>query len=383
MVDPNNNNKSQLQLQAEYEAFMLGRGGGKTKTTTPTPTISSTKTTNAATTNAAADGTIFRDVRSIFTSYQGQLKEWLDDDKLVLTLLESISHLRGRVRWEREEMLSFSTNTTDGGGGNDGALDEEEEDCGDDYDNGDVAAVRGCWKNYGFRPSPPPPSLVAATETIGWKNYSASETTKTTLKNKTSSSVTLLRREDIELALDHDLLQHEKMMSVLRSVLRSMGQNIDTIGRRLDEWMMAMYKYEQQEQHRQHHGSIRHNSQHHLLILKWKHQLELAQKLFVDLSKDLFWKQKALEQVLSSYHDRLLLAVSPPSSNKFDSMSTISSSLELQQHGGGGGDGDGSRYENVVKQIVKDIHTANRNNVDDNNNSTNIRSRIEEVLLAR
>ena len=389
------------QLQAEYEAFMLGGVGRKTKTK-PTPTNTATTKeqqrqnnsqqkkkkpqhhhhpgrirTGTSNSSSKDDNHNYyyddRDIRSIFKSYQGRLKEWLDDDKFVLTILESISHLRGRIRWEMEEMLSSTSSsspsssssssgeektkvgTTNTTGGGVGGL--EEEDCGDDYDDGDVAAVRDCWKNYGFRSSPS--SMVAATGMIGGNN---GLTTKATPKNKTSSSgVSLLRREDIELALDHDVLQHEKMMSALRSVLRSVGQNIDTIGRRLDEWMMVIHNQERRQ--------LSNRNSHHL-IMKWKYQLEIAQKLFVDLSKDLFSKQKALEQVLSSYHERLFVVVSP-SSFKSDSTSTSSSLLELQQHGAD---------ENVVRQIVKDIYAANRN-VD--NNSANIRSRIEEVLLAR
>mmetsp|Transcript_57901 Transcript_57901/g.141471 ORF Transcript_57901/g.141471 Transcript_57901/m.141471 type:complete len:322 (+) Transcript_57901:96-1061(+) len=262
-------------LQAEYEAFMLG---GKNETTS-TPTSTSTKQQqNRQKKKSHQPGTpnsndnYDRDIRSIFKSYQGRLKEWLENDELVLEILGSISHLRERFRWESKEIMSSSGEKvqTNNDGGVDGC---------EDYDVCNVSTERG-WKNYGFR------SSMATTTGTNRRN----DPTKS--PNKTS----VLLRQDVELALDHNVLQHEIMMRGLRSVLRLTGQNIDAIGRRLDEWMMAIYHEEQQ-----HHG---YSSQR---LMKWKHQLESAQALFVSLSKDLFWKQKALEQILSSYHDGLLV----------------------------------------------------------------------------
>eukprot|EP00529_Nitzschia_sp_RCC80_P042854 CAMPEP_0113505316 /NCGR_PEP_ID=MMETSP0014_2-20120614/35243_1 /TAXON_ID=2857 /ORGANISM="Nitzschia sp." /LENGTH=323 /DNA_ID=CAMNT_0000400603 /DNA_START=389 /DNA_END=1360 /DNA_ORIENTATION=- /assembly_acc=CAM_ASM_000159 len=267
-------------LQAEYEAFMLGGKNKATSTSTSTSTKHQQnrhkkKSYQPGTPNSNDNYDRDTDIRSIFKSYQGRLKEWLENDELLLKILESISHLRERFRWETKEIMSSSS----------GEKVQTNNDWGfhgygcEDCDVCNVSTERG-WKNYGFR---------------------SSMANRTNNPTKSPNKTSVLLRQDIELALDYDVLQHEKMMSGLRSVLRSTGQNIDAIGRRLDEWMIAINHEEQQ------HHNHRYSSQR---LMKWKHQLESAQELFVSLSKDLFWKQKALEQIVSSYHDRLLVVPS-------------------------------------------------------------------------
>ncbi|KAL3929612.1 MAG: hypothetical protein SGARI_004704 [Bacillariaceae sp.] len=91
-----------------------------------------------------------------------------------------------------------------------------------------------------------------------------------------TSSNSFLLQDDIQCALDHDLLQHERMIAVLRSLMASLAQLLDAFGRRLDEWMMqdvnGMY----------------------------------AQQLFALLSEDLYNKQVVSQKILDSCHVGML-----------------------------------------------------------------------------
>jgi len=59
-----------------------------------------------------------------------------------------------------------------------------------------------------------------------------------------------LTTDDVELALSHDLLQHEKMMAGARMLLSSLSEGQEALGRRLDEFflhhMNALYLTQQQ-----------------------------------------------------------------------------------------------------------------------------------------
>jgi len=48
----------------------------------------------------------------------------------------------------------------------------------------------------------------------------------------------VLNMDDLHLALNHDVLQHERMLSNGRKLMSTLAQTQDGIGRRLDEWMM-------------------------------------------------------------------------------------------------------------------------------------------------
>jgi hypothetical protein len=48
-------------------------------------------------------------------------------------------------------------------------------------------------------------------------------------------SSNVLTSEDLELTIDHDLIQHEKMMSTCRKLLSSLGQSVESLGRRLHD----------------------------------------------------------------------------------------------------------------------------------------------------
>lgn len=98
-------------------------------------------------------------------------------------------------------------------------------------------------------------------------------------------SSSCLSKEDVELALTHDLLQHERMLSGARGLISSLARVQDALGRRLDEWMMMELEDPQG-------GGER---------------LDECQQVYSLLAQELYRKQELVKQLLDSCHDGLLV----------------------------------------------------------------------------
>ncbi len=159
---------------------------------------------------------------AIFRAFQGRLQEWKDLDTQLEAVLGSVSNLRDRIWWETKHFQDLED--------------------------------RKPWMHCSFRSS--------------------------------SRIVTSLNGNDVQLALSHDLLQHERMLSSSRTLIGSMAQVLDGMGRRLDEWMMMQLEAPLSEQG---HAS-----------------LEKAQDLFVFLAEELYRKQELVKKVLDSCSDGLV-----------------------------------------------------------------------------
>ena len=99
------------------------------------------------------------------------------------------------------------------------------------------------------------------------------------------SSSCCLSKEDVESALTHDLLQHERMLSGARGLISSLARVQDALGRRLDEWMMMELEDPQG-------GGER---------------LDECQQVYSLLAQELYRKQELVQHLLDSCHDGLLL----------------------------------------------------------------------------
>jgi hypothetical protein len=159
--------------------------------------------------------------RSVFRAFQGRLEEWKDLDGQLEQVVGSIANLRDRIVWE------FCVEKQQN--------DKEEKE----------------WAGYGFR----------------------------------SSSCCCLSKEDVELALTHDLLQHERMLSGARGLISSLARVQDALGRRLDEWMMMELEDPQG-------GGERLNE---------------CQQVYSLLAQELYRKQELVQQLLDSCHDGMLV----------------------------------------------------------------------------
>ena len=158
----------------------------------------------------------------VLRAFQGRLQEWKDTDSQLEAVVGSVANLRDRIWWETQQMETKRQ------------------------------ALQKPWEECSFRPS-----LVSA-----------------------------MTLEDIQLALTHDLLQHEKMMVNGRKLIANLAQTQDGMGRRLDEWMMMNHDSALSRQ-----GLLR---------------LEQAQDIYGWLAEKLYARQELLKAMLDSSHDGLV-----------------------------------------------------------------------------
>lgn len=125
------------------------------------------------------------------------------------------------------------------------------------------------------------------------------------------STNTLLQKEDIELALSHDLTQHEKMMEGLRSLFANLSEMHEALSRSLDEMM----KHHLQEEERKMNYQQFYSSLSLTSYLTSASLLDLMNDLFHMLSMELFRKQTMIHHILNSTNDMLLSSSQEEKSN--------------------------------------------------------------------
>eukprot|EP01083_Nonionella_stella_P155830 503957_1 len=107
---------------------------------------------------------------------------------------------------------------------------------------------------------------------------------------------TLLNEEDADLALSHDLLQHEKMMSAIRSLFANLSECQEAMHRILDEVM------------KHHHECIEVFDWSDLTVSFYKSSSleELLNDFVAMLSLELYRKQSLVHLLLGAVEDDLL-----------------------------------------------------------------------------
>ena len=237
------------KMQAAYQEYMIG------KSRVPTPLKGESHRGSDGYSNSNSKRK--RGYRPVLKAFQGRLEEWKDTNRQLEGVLGSIVNLRDRVYWESSRLEALSVATPS----------KEERDISMKQQQ---KQRQSSWRDCGFR---------------------------SILCNQNSSGALL--EEDIHLALNHDLLQHERMLSALRSLLASLAQTVDDIGRRLDEWML-------QNLSDQDDGGV---SEERMFVARIKEQnaLELAQEVYSLLASDLYRKQKMATRVFNSCHDGVLV----------------------------------------------------------------------------
>ena len=255
-------------MLSEYKEFMLGNSKeskGSSNSNAPENARSAytppsiTKYGTGDNRDHSSDGNSNRkgkkSYRPILKAFQGRLEAFKDTNKQLESVLGSILNLRDRIHWESSRLQSLSVATTD-------SKDE-----------------RNKWRDCGFRSSLPDALL----------------------------------EEDIRLALNHDLLQHERMLSSLRSLLALLAQTVDDIGRRLDEWMLLnLTELTSPQRQQRYYASPDHDScvVGERKLMMWVNEqnlLEEAQQVYSLLALNLYRKQKLATGVLNSCHDGLLV----------------------------------------------------------------------------
>lgn len=252
-------------MQAAIEAFMLGKGQSGVPPSPQKENSRPVKEDNCY--NRRKSG-----YRPILKAYQGRIEEWKDTNRQLEGVMRSIANLRDRVYWESARLRVLSVGT----------------DGQNNAPTNRVHATEGrqgqrqrqerqpTWRDCGFRSS----------------------------LSKHKSSGGPLWKEDIDLALNHDLLRHEQMLSALRSLLASLAKTVDDIGRRLDEWMM----HDLMDQDHEDGIYIAVPEDEKTLAARAKEHkaLELAQDLYSLVASDLYRKQTMAKHVFDSCHDGLV-----------------------------------------------------------------------------
>ena len=77
------------------------------------------------------------------------------------------------------------------------------------------------------------------TSNSGYRDTIVRNYEETTCQNDLNRNdyIEILNKSDLELAMSHDLIQHEKMMEGLRSLLSTLSESVDTLSRHLDEML--------------------------------------------------------------------------------------------------------------------------------------------------
>lgn len=134
----------------------------------------------------------------------------------------------------------------------------------------------------------------------------------------TSNASSLLSKDDIELALTHDLQQHEKMMEGLRSLFASLSEMHESMSRTLDDMMKHQLNQEEQilstEEYYKHYSSLSLTSYENALSL-----VDLTTDIFHMFSSELYRKQSMVQYVLNSADDRILSSQKEQESNNVNS----------------------------------------------------------------
>ena len=216
--------------QDDYIKFMLGAAA-----TTSTPVKSPSSQSQAASTSSSSKKKSPKKNHhgGISRAFAARYGDWKHNNDQLVKVLQSIVNLRSRLAFETK--LSKSSRII--------SLENNR---------------RNEWEGFGFR-----------------------------------SKKFHLQLQDIEMAKDHDLLQHEKMLSAARSLTASMAQDLDAMGRRLDEWMMVAMSISEED------ASMPVNELNNF-------RLQGCQQLYAHLAQELYRKQTLLDTLFSSCNAGLL-----------------------------------------------------------------------------
>jgi len=191
----------------------------------------------------------------LLRSFNDKVKHtWMDIDEQLLSVLQNIVSIRGRVPHEWK-VLSQATRYHQAKLVEDSP--EQEEEFDNDGNHGD-----------------------------DWKSYGHQETSSQSVSHH-------LRIDDIQLALSHDLEQHEKMLTGLRSLMSNMAECHDALGRIVDNLWQFHFEVENNEGMNNKDESL-------------EHIVTCVTSLYQMLSVELYRKQNMVPLVIDSTKDEIL-----------------------------------------------------------------------------
>ena len=200
----------------------------------------------------------------LLRSYTDKIKHtWVDIDEQLLSVLQNVGSIRGRLPYEWKVFSQVSESLTlyhreEGEEQVDGWFEspEQEEEIDDDNDN-----EGGDWKSHGYQEHP-----------------------------KISSSQ-YLQINDLQLALSHDLEQHEKMLIGLRSLMSNLAECHDALGRIVDSLWQFHFEVEEGNEY----------APDEIL----EHIVTCVTESYQMLSMELYQKQNLIALVIESTKDEI------------------------------------------------------------------------------
>jgi hypothetical protein len=285
-------------MQAAFAAFMLhGKPKGVSSSSSPPP---QSPQSQAESSNNTAFSKALRKYKPITNAFHGTLvRDWLEVDDNLCQVMASISNLRERC-WLTSHLVVKQKQQQNGNNWSSRGSSILRNNRTNPDQNNNTIRQKPSWKGHGFRVDP--------------------------LK-------TALAEDDLDLALSHDLLQHERMLAGARKLIHSLGEAQEALGRRLDELLlhhMETYRYLDYSM----------TAEGFTAFEGICGRVDSCQQLYSQSSKELYRKQSLAAQVFDSVQDNLLYR-----------------ERAVFRYGasGGGGDGDdAARTPRAVAQRVVD-----------------------------
>jgi hypothetical protein len=247
-------------MQAAFAAFMLGGKTQQQQVSSPSP--SSSQSPRISQTQSFFNKAL-RKYQPIVNACHGTLvRDWLEVDDNLAQVMHSIANLRERC-WLTSRLLVKQEQASRGGIRN---IRASMRSRGSSDSSSSSNSNSNPWKGHGFRMDP---------------------------------QKTALPGDDLELALSHDLLQHERMLSGARKLIHSLGEAQDALGRRLDELL-----WHHMDTYRLLDDSI--TPEGSLAFEGAAVKVDECQQLYSQTSRELYRKQHLAVQVLDSVQDTLL-----------------------------------------------------------------------------
>jgi uncharacterized protein YfiM (DUF2279 family) len=284
--------EDQEAMRAAFAAFMM-HGKPQEVSSSPPPQSPQSQANSAS----SAFSKALRKYKPITNAFHGTLvRDWLEVDDNLGQVMASIANLRERcwltsrlVSKQKQQQQSKNSWSSREGGMNMLRSNPSK----------NTIRQKPSWKGHGFR---------------------------------VDAEKMTLAEDDLDLALSHDLLQHERMLAGARKLIHSLGEAQEALGRRLDELLlhhMETYRYLDYSM----------TPDGFVAFEGICSRVDHCQQLYSQSSKELYRKQSLAAQVFDSVADNLLYR-----------------ERAVSRYGAGdGGDGDdAARSPRAVAQRVVD-----------------------------
>ena len=254
-------------MQQAFQEFMLSGGGGPTgkkkkkgkkHTTSASPAVSLSSPRNVKTPSqnnlehqrSVAERKTKKRYWQILNAFQKTLQEdWIEVDDHLGDVIASIVNLRDRIRMSSKHLWRY---------------------------NQHKHTV----------------SFSSSSCSFGYRNHSPSSE---------QAALGYLTFEDLEMALTHDMMKHEKMLAGSRRLLSSLNQAQEALGRRLDE--LLKFDLEASQLMLDESGSAEYEED----LPRFAAQIvDWCGKVFAELAQELYRKQRLVQTVLDSTTDHIL-----------------------------------------------------------------------------